>query len=137
MTTTWCELSPSQARTLRSLLSHLCAEAEALYAGLLQDSGLLICDYGDASCRDAGETGALASGTFFAARQLAQRLKENEFTGLSYEGADRHFLLAPAGADTLLFIVFNSNTRPAIVRACVRKILPDLVTELAHLGRES
>ncbi len=136
MTGLWCELSTDSARAIRGLLIRLGKESEARYTALLQDSGLVLCDAGDAAYRDAGETGALASGTFFAAQQLARRLQENDFTGLHYEGADRHFLLAPAGADTLLFVVFGPETRPAIVRACVRKILPDLVTELAHLGRE-
>ena len=109
----------------------MCHESDARYAAIVQDSGFVVADEGEASYHDLGETGALATGTFFAARALARRLGEGAFAGLHYEGADRHFLLAPLGDDCLLLVVFTDQTRPAIVRACVRSVLPSLTAAVA------
>jgi predicted regulator of Ras-like GTPase activity (Roadblock/LC7/MglB family) len=127
-------VSAEHSRDLRSLLAHLCHESDARYAAIVQDSGFVVADEGEASYHDLGETGALATGTFFAARALARRLGEANFAGLHYEGADRHFLLAPVGDDCLLLVVFADQTRPAIVRACVRQVLPRVTGAVAALA---
>jgi predicted regulator of Ras-like GTPase activity (Roadblock/LC7/MglB family) len=130
-------LTADCSRNLRSSLARLCHESDARYAAIVQDSGFVVADEGEASYHDLGETGALATGTFFAARALARRLGEANFAGLHYEGSDRHFLLAPIGDDCLLLVVFTDQTRPAIVRACVRKVLPSLTAAVAALGESA
>jgi predicted regulator of Ras-like GTPase activity (Roadblock/LC7/MglB family) len=127
-------LTSEGSRDLRAALEELCRESDAHYAAIVQDSGFVVADEGEASYHDLGETGALATGTFFAARALARRLGEDAFTGLQYDGADRHFLLAPVGEDCLLLVVFTDRTRPAIVRACVRRVLPRLAATVGALS---
>jgi hypothetical protein len=127
-------LTREGSRTLRATLGELCRESDAHYAAVVQDSGFVVADEGDASYHDLGETGALATGTFFAARALARRLGESAFAGLQYDGADRHFLLAPVADDCLLLVVFTGRTRPAIVRACARRALPALAAGLGALA---
>jgi predicted regulator of Ras-like GTPase activity (Roadblock/LC7/MglB family) len=118
---------------LLAALESLGAEAEARRVAVLHDSGLVLAESGEEAHRDRGESGALAAGVFFAARQLARRLGDEAFTGLHYEGASIDFLLADAGPETLLLVVFDDRTRPAIVRACVTKHLPAIAAAAARL----
>jgi predicted regulator of Ras-like GTPase activity (Roadblock/LC7/MglB family) len=119
MADTALNLSAEAAQSLRQALTDLCREADVRYAAILKDAGLVICDCGDASHRDQGETGAIATGAFFAAQALAERLGESEFSGLHYEGRQRHFFLAPLTPEFLLLCVFANETRIGVVRACV------------------
>lgn len=114
------------AETIGPLLAALDAlsrEAEARRVALLHDSGLVLAETGEDAHQDHGESGALAAGAFFAARHLASRLGEQSFAGLHYQGASRDFLLSSAGPESLLLVVFDDRTRPAIVRACLTKHL--------------
>ena len=126
-------LTTDTLRPLLHALDALNSEAETRRVALLHDSGLVLAEAGEEANLDHGESGALAAGTFFAARHLARRLGESAFTGLHYQGAGRDFLLAAAGPEALLLIVFDARTRPAIVRACLQKHLPGIEAATAHL----
>ncbi len=134
MSPTGFDISAETGARLRETLAAFCREADVRHAALLQDSGVVLCQHGDAAFHDAGETAAVATGAFFAARQLARRLGEPEFAGLHYEGTERHFLMAPVTDDSLLLVVFGNETRLAVVRACTRHTLPRLADELATLS---
>lgn len=114
-------------------LEALNSEAETRRVALLHDSGLVLAEAGAEAHLDQGESGALAAGTFFAARQLARRLGETAFNGLHYQGAGRDFLMVAAGPEALLLVVFDHRTRPAIVRACLQKHLPAIEAAAARL----
>jgi len=115
-------LTEETVRPLLALLQALAQEAEARRVALLHESGLVLAECGEDAHRDHGESGALAAGAFFAARHLAGRLGDESFAGLHYQGTTREFLLTAIGRESLLFIVFDQRTRPAIVRACVQKL---------------
>jgi len=126
-------LTTETIRPLLHTLEALNSEAETRRVALLHDSGLVLAEAGAEAHLDQGESGALAAGTFFAARHLAQRLGESAFTGLHYQGAGRDFLMVAAGPEALLLIVFDNRTRPAIVRACLQKHLPAIEATAARL----
>jgi predicted regulator of Ras-like GTPase activity (Roadblock/LC7/MglB family) len=126
MADTALNLSVEVLRSLREGLTELCREADVRYAAILKDAGHVICDCGDESHRDQGETGAIATGAFFAAKALAERLGESAFSGLHYEGRQRHFFLAPITDEFLLLCVFANETRIGIVRACAGHSAPRL-----------
>lgn len=126
-------LTAETIRPLLAVLEALTAEAEARRVALLHESGLVLAEMGEDAHQDQGESGALAAGAFFAARHLARRLGEHSFAGLHYQGASRDFLLAAAGPEALLMVVFDDRTRPAIVRACLQKHLPAIETAAARL----
>lgn len=126
-------LTAETIRPLLAVLDALAAEAEARRVALLHDSGIVLAETGEDAHQDQGESGALAAGAFFAARHLARRLGEPSFNGLHYQGANRDFLLAAAGPEALLMVVFDDRTRPAIVRACLQKYLPAVEAAAARL----
>lgn len=126
-------LTADTIRPLLAVLNALAAEAEARRVALLHESGIMLAETGEDAHQDQGESGALAAGAFFTARQLASRLGEHSFAGLHYQGANRDFLLVAAGPDALLMVVFDDRTRPAIVRACLNKHLPAIVAAAARL----
>lgn len=126
-------LTAETIRPLLAALEGLGREAEVRRVALLHDSGLVLAETGEDAHRDHGESGALAAGAFFAARHLASRLGEQSFNGLHYQGASRDFLLASAGPEALLLVVFDDRTRPAIVRACVHRHLPAIEAAAARL----
>jgi predicted regulator of Ras-like GTPase activity (Roadblock/LC7/MglB family) len=126
-------LTAETIRPLLNVLDALASEAEARRVALLHDSGLVLAETGEDAHGDRGESGALAAGAFFAARHLASRLGDTSFAGLHYQGASRDFLLASAGPEALLLVVFDARTRPAIVRACVAKHLPAIETATSRL----
>lgn len=126
-------LTADAARALRQALIEFHADADLRYAAVLDESGVVLCEHGDSAHRDHGETAAIATGSFFAAQTLAQRLGESEFSGLHYEGSQRHFFLAPLTAETILFCVFANETRIAIVRACARRSIPELKAALRRM----
>lgn len=126
-------LSSEASRALREGLDDFCAEADLRYAAVLQDAGMVLAECGDAACRDQGETGAIATGAFFASQALAQRLGEGDFSGLHYEGRQRHFFIASVTTETLVLCVFGNETKIAIVRACARRHLPRLAAALRRM----
>lgn len=111
---------------LHYILAFHCAESGAAYAALLEESGFLYADAGDDSMRDEGETAALAVGAWHAAREVARRLGETAFHGITQEGSDRHFYISPVDDRFLLLTVFGNDTKPALVRATATRAAPAL-----------
>lgn len=108
---------PTGVQGLRHLLAVHCARSDTAYAALLEESGCVYADAGDESLRDYGETAALAVGAWHATREVARRLGEPGFQGLSHEGTARHFHISPVDDHFLLLSVFGNDTKLAIVRA--------------------
>lgn len=111
---------------LHYILAFHCAESGAAYAALLEESGFLYADAGDESLRDEGETAALAVGAWHAAREVARRLGESDFHGISQEGSDRHFYISPVDERFLLLTVFGNDTKTALIRATAIRFAPAL-----------
>ena len=112
---------PAGASGLRHILATHCAQSDTAYAALLEESGCVYADAGDESLRDHGETAALAVGAWHATREVARRLGEPGFHGLSHEGTARHFHISPVDDHYLLLSVFGNDTKLAIVRATAHK----------------
>src|SRR6187401_2250658 len=102
---------------LSCILALHCAQSDTAYAALLEKSGIIYAAAGDESLRDLGETAALATAAYHATREVARRLGEPAFEGLSHEGSVRHFHISPVDARFLLLSVFGNDTKLAIVRA--------------------
>jgi len=111
---------------LRGILAFHCAESGAAYTALLEESGFLYADAGDESLRDQGEAAALAVGAWHATRELAHRLGETNFNGITHEGRDRHFHLSPVDDRFLLLTVFRNDTKLALIRHTAAKAAPAL-----------
>jgi hypothetical protein len=111
---------------LHHILAFHCAESGAAYAALLEESGFLYADAGDETMRDEGETAALAVGAWHAAREVARRLGETAFHGISQEGSDRHFYISPVDERFLLLTVFGNDTKTALIRATALRFAPAL-----------
>ena len=127
-------LSRGTALKLRGILSDYCRAADATYVALLEESGALCADAGDEALRDHGETAALAVAACHAVHEVARRLGDSAFEGLSHEGSDRHSQPStlPVDCRTLLLTVFGHDTRHAIVRACARRAAGKINAVLAE-----
>jgi hypothetical protein len=107
--------------SLHQILEVHCQSADIAYAALLEESGVACADAGDETLRDHGEMASLAVGAYHATREVARRLGETAFEGLSHEGRDRHFHLSPAAEGYILLSVFTNDTLLALVRASARR----------------
>jgi len=117
---------------LRTILAGHCTHADVTYAALLEESGMVFSDAGDESLRDHGETAALAVGAFHATQEVARRLGESAFEGLSHEGRTRHFYISPVDEHFMLLSVFGNGTKLAIVRASATRAAAALRQSLAE-----
>ncbi len=129
-------LTSETLRPILAALEALAQEAEARRVALLHESGIVLADCGEDARLDQGESGALAAGAFLTARHLARRLGEDSFAGLHYQGVHRDFLLTAVDPESLVLIVFDHRTKPAIVRACAHKYLPALAAATAILRQQ-
>ena len=111
---------------LRSILATHCTQSGAAYAALLEESGFIYADAGDDSLRDHGETAALAVGAWHATREVARRLGETNFNGITHEGRDRHFFISPVDDRFILLTVFGNDTKLALIRATATRAAPAL-----------
>lgn len=128
------DLDRSTVQAARALLAAYCEHAEVRYAALLEESGVVCADAGDTAYRDSGETGAICAGAFAAVREVARRLGEQNFEGLTHEGKALHFHLSPVNAVFMMLSVFGNETRIGIVRTCAVQTGTRLREQLAHLA---
>ena len=121
----------------RAVLEEFLSQSGALWAAVVDRSGLRLCEAGHSPAGDNNILCALAAGAVAATRELAQRLGSEEFREQVHEGADRHLVLASIDADHLLLIVFSSATPMGLIRYYARKWRPALVARVARLAQES
>lgn len=122
---------PGDPLLLRVLRAH-CADSDCVYAAVIEESGGVLAQAGEAALQDHGETAALAAGAYHAVRETARRLGEPSFEGLSHQGLHRHFHLSPVDERFLLLSVFGNDTRLALVRACALRTAGRLREALAE-----
>ena len=123
--------APGEALLGRVLQAH-CADSDCVYAAVIDESGGVLAQTGEAALQDQGETAALAAGAYHAVRETARRLGEPSFEGLSHQGLHRHFHLGPVDDRFLLLSVFGNDTRLALVRACAQRTAGRLREALAE-----
>ncbi|MES2708380.1 MAG: roadblock/LC7 domain-containing protein [Verrucomicrobiota bacterium] len=119
---------------LRQSLEEFRKDSEVRYAAILEESGTVCADAGDASLRDSGETAALAVGAFAALQAVAARLGDDSFEGFFHEGKTRQFCLMPITPQFLLLSVFQAPVRFAVVKICAQKAISRLQSLLESLS---
>lgn len=123
-------LGAGLTQQFRKILNRYCQEAEVRYSALLEESGSICADAGDASLRDSGETAALAVGAFAALQAVARRLGDGTFEGFFHEGKTRQFCLTPVTPQFLLLTVFEAPVRFAVVKMCAAKTIARLQEQI-------
>ena len=123
-------LGAGLTQQFRHILNRFCQESEVRYSALLEESGTICADAGDASLRDSGETAALAAGAFAALQAVARRLGDGTFEGFFHEGKNRQFCLTPVTPQFLLLSVFEAPVRFAVVRMCAAKTIARLQEQI-------
>ncbi|MDB6070065.1 MAG: hypothetical protein JWL81_1236 [Verrucomicrobiales bacterium] len=123
-------LGASLTQQFRQILTRYCQESEVRYAALLEESGTVCADAGDASLRDQGETAALAAGAFAALQAVAKRLGDGTFEGFFHEGKTRQFCLTPVTPQFLMLSVFEAPVRFAVVKMCAAKTIARLQEQI-------
>lgn len=133
-------LPPSSGRVLhlgagliqqfRQILARYMEDSQVRYSALLEESGTVCAESGDAALRDAGETGALAAGAFAALQAVARRLGDGTFEGLFHEGKVRQFSLVPVTPQFMLLSVFEAPVRFGVVKVCAAKAVARLQEQI-------
>lgn len=123
-------LGANLTQQFRQILVRYCQESEVRYAALLEESGTVCADAGEASLRDSGETAALAVGAYAALQAVARRLGDGSFEGLFHEGKSRQFCLTPVTPQFLLLSVFEAPVRFAVVKVCAAKAIARLQEQI-------
>ena len=123
-------LGAGLTQQFRHTLARYLDDAQVRYCALLEESGSLCAEAGDASLRDAGETAALAAGAFAALQAVAKRLGDGTIEGLFHEGKVRQFCLVPVTPQFMLLSVFEAPVRFGVVKVCAAKAVARLQEQI-------
>lgn len=109
-------IDDEQMRTIDSILAKLRRVAGSDFVALVSTSGQPITTAPPEADADTLSLAALAAGSFAATRQLAQVLKEREFSLLFHEGKESSLHVMQVTDQILLLITFGRETQVGRVR---------------------
>lgn len=109
-------ISDEQMRVIDGVLAKLRRVTGSRFVALVSTSGQPITTDPPESDTDTLSLGALAAGSFAATRQLAEVLKEREFSLLFHEGKESNLHVVQVSERILLLITFGRDTQVGKVR---------------------
>lgn len=90
------------------------AEAETIF--LCERSGSVIAMESEKDMGQADNVAALAAGAFFASREIARMLGEDEFNTISQRGKKVGLFVQAIDGDFLLMVVYGDRTNQGLVK---------------------
>lgn len=109
-------ISGEQMRVIDGILAKLRRVTGSRFVALVSTSGQPITTDPPEGDTDTLSLGALAAGSFAATRQLAEVLKEREFSLLFHEGKESNLHVVQVSEQILLLITFGRDTQVGRVR---------------------
>ncbi len=91
-------------------------DAEASTILLCERSGSVIAMESDAELDQSDNVAALAAGAFFASREIARMLGEDEFNTVSQRGKKVGLFVQAIDGDFLLMVVYGDKTNQGLVK---------------------
>ena len=123
MDTPWGDLFlfAEDEQRLVAMLGHLCQDAKARAAFLVDQNGRLIAASGDTTGLDTTALASLVAGGIAATGSLARLIGERAFSGLFHEGERSHLYITVLDEGLILVVSFDRSSSAGLVRFRVRR----------------
>ncbi len=122
---TW-SLGESDYNRISEHLTELLRESDARSAMVVDRTGQLLANAGEALSFDATVFASLTAADFSANDQLAKMIGEPEFASLFHQGKKESMYLADVGRRLILVVLFDQRTTVGLVRLRVKQTVEDL-----------
>ena len=122
---TW-SLGESDYNQISEHLTELLRESDARSAMVVDRTGQLLANAGEALSFDATVFASLTAADFSANDQLAKMIGEPEFASLFHQGKKESMYLADVGRRLILVVLFDQRTTVGLVRLRVKQTVEDL-----------
>lgn len=109
-------MSAEQNQQMEQLLTGLLHKAEALAVFLCDRGGNILAQHCAANYPQEDTIAALASGSFYATRVLAELLGESEFKQAIHQGAETSMYMQSMRCDMMILTVFGRDSNPGLVK---------------------
>lgn len=109
-------LSAEHNQQMENLLVGLLVKAEALAVFLCDRGGNILAQHSSQNYRQEDTIAALASGSFYATRVLAELLGESEFKQCVHQGSETSMYMQSMACDLMMLVVFGRDSNPGIVK---------------------
>lgn len=120
-------MTTQQNQELENVLTGLLVKAEASSVFLCDRAGNILAQQATQNYVHEDNIAALASGSFFATRVLAQLLGEPEFRHVIHQGAETSiYMQIVEAADLLLLVVFGRESNPGLVKLYCNEVCHEL-----------
>jgi predicted regulator of Ras-like GTPase activity (Roadblock/LC7/MglB family) len=119
-------ISEAELGNIARILGRLANDTGAGNVLLLDTSGQLISNQGQAGQRDIVSLGALLAGAFSSSRQVAAILGEHDFRSILQQGVHESIYTSQVGERWLLVVVFDKQTHVGLVKVLARKVVEEL-----------
>lgn len=116
-------ISDEQMKLIDGVLSKLQNVTGSHFVALVSTSGQPITVSPADAQSDTLSLAALAAGSFAATRQLAEVLKEREFTLLFHEGKESNLHVIQVNDEILMLLTFGHETQVGLVRLYTNRAL--------------
>ncbi len=122
---TW-SLNENDYEQIMVVLNDLLKESSARCALLVDRTGQLLANAGEALSFDPTAFASLTAADFSANDQLAKMIGEDEFASLFHQGEKESMYLADIGRRVILVVLFDERTTVGLVRLRVKRTVTDL-----------
>ncbi len=129
---TW-SLGESDHNRISEHLNELLQESDARSAMVVDRTGQLVANAGEALSFDATVFASLTAADFSANDQLAKMIGEPEFASLFHQGEKESMYLADVGRRFILVVLFDQRTTVGLVRLRVKQTVQDLSDLLGEM----
>ena len=122
---TW-SIAEDDHRRITEHLGALLQESQARCALVVDRTGQLLANAGDALKFDPAAFASLTAADFSANDQLAKMIGEPEFASLFHQGEKESMYLADVARRVILVVLFDQRTTVGLVRLKVKQTVSDL-----------
>ncbi len=133
---TW-SLGESDHNRISEHLTVLLRESDARSAMVVDRTGQLVANAGEALSFDTTVFASLTAADFSANDQLAKMIGEREFASLFHQGEKESMYLADVGRRLILVVLFDQRTTVGLVRLRVKQTVRDLAKLLEEMFSRS
>lgn len=130
-------LGESDHHRITEHLNALLKESNARCAMVVDRTGQLLANAGEALSFDPTVFASLTAADFSANDQLAKMIGEPEFASLFHQGEKESMYLADVGRRVILVVLFDNRTTVGLVRLRVKQTVQDLSELLQEMFRRA
>jgi predicted regulator of Ras-like GTPase activity (Roadblock/LC7/MglB family) len=119
-------LSAEQNQRMETLLTGLLVKAEALAVFLCDRGGNILTQHAAQNYNQEDTIAALASGSFYATRVLAELLGESEFKQCVHQGRETSMFMQSMTCDLMILVVFGRDSNPGLVKLYCNEVCQEI-----------